>query len=88
VEPTFHRGIEEIYWGTAVATPPIDLESDIGLPQYHIIGESCIGGLLEMLLGHTAAGTPCWVSPHTPGLVRGGTLCEGAMHLVVGAPER
>jgi hypothetical protein len=35
----------EIYWGTAAASPPINLESDIGLPQYHLIG-----GLLEILI--------------------------------------
>ena len=35
--------LEEIYWGTAAVTPPINLESDIGLPQYHLIGEVVLG---------------------------------------------
>jgi hypothetical protein len=33
----------QIYWGTAAATPPINLESDIGLPQYHLIEEVVLG---------------------------------------------
>jgi hypothetical protein len=33
----------EIYWGTAAATLPINLESDIGLPQYHLIEGVVLG---------------------------------------------
>jgi hypothetical protein len=44
-DPPFIWVLGEIYWGTAAASPPINLESDIGLPQYHLIG-----GLLEILI--------------------------------------
>jgi hypothetical protein len=36
-DPLFIWVLGEIYWGTAAATPPINLESDIGLPHYHLI---------------------------------------------------
>jgi hypothetical protein len=43
VGPTFHMCIGGDILGTAAATPPINLESDIGLPQYHFIGRVVLG---------------------------------------------
>jgi hypothetical protein len=49
-DPPFIWVLGEIYWGTAAASPPINLESDIRLPIPSYWG-SCIGRLLEMLRG-------------------------------------
>jgi hypothetical protein len=38
-DPPFIWVLREIYWGTAAATPPINLESDIGLPNTILLGE-------------------------------------------------
>jgi hypothetical protein len=51
-DPPFIWVLREIYWGTAAATPPINLKSDIGLPQYHLIGGVVLGD--------------CWTKPYMP----------------------
>jgi hypothetical protein len=41
--PPFIWILGVIYWGTAAASPPINIKNDIGLPQYHLIGRVVLG---------------------------------------------
>jgi hypothetical protein len=40
----------EIYWGTAAASLPINLESDIGLPNIILLGELYWGPLEKLFV--------------------------------------
>jgi hypothetical protein len=42
-DPPFIWVLGEMYCGTAAATLSINIESDIGLPQYHLIGGVILG---------------------------------------------
>jgi hypothetical protein len=42
-DPPFIWVLGEIYWDTAAASSPINLESDIRLLQYHLIGGVVLG---------------------------------------------
>jgi hypothetical protein len=47
--PPFIWVLGEIYWGTAIATPSINLQSDIGLLQYHLTEKVVLGTARDAL---------------------------------------
>jgi hypothetical protein len=52
----------EIYWGTATASPPINLESNIELHQYHLIW-GVVLGTTEILYCHRRIDAPTKTAP-------------------------